>query len=55
MLCTVMMVIDMKFVHISTCLTTLRSCVLVDGTVDGKDNKMKETMEVGDIMMYHFS
>ena len=30
-------------------------CVVVDDTVDGKDNKMEETMDVGDIMMYNFS
>ena len=27
--------------------------LVVDDTVDGKDNRMEETMEVGDIMMYH--
>ena len=37
-------------------MTTLRSCILVvDDTVDSKDNKMEETMDVGDIMIYHFS
>ena len=29
--------------------------LVVDDTVDGKDNRMEETMEVGDIMMYHLS
>ena len=47
---------DIKFVYLSTCLTTLRPCVLVvDGTVHGKDNKMEETRGVGDAMVYHFS
>jgi hypothetical protein len=45
-----------KFFILSTCLTTLSSCVfVVDDTENGKDNYMEETMEVGDIMMYHFS
>ena len=42
-----------KFFILSTCLTTLSSCVfVVDDTENGKDNYMEETMEVGDIMMY---
>ena len=41
---------------LSTSPTTLSMCKLVvDDTVDGKDNRMEETMEVGDIMMYYFS
>ena len=41
---------------LSTSLTILRSYVLVvDDTVDGKDNQEKDIMEVGDIMMYHFN
>ena len=45
-----------KFFILSTCLATLSSCVfVVDDTENGKDNYMEETMEVGDIMMYHFS
>ena len=38
----------------STCLTTLSTCELViDDTVDGKDNKEEKTREVADIKMYH--
>ena len=38
----------------STSVTALRFCVLVvDNSVDGKDNQEEEIMEVGDIMMYH--
>ena len=38
----------------SSCMTTLRSCVLVvDNSVDGKENQEEEIMEVGDIMIYH--
>ena len=41
---------------LSTYLTTLSTYELVvDDTVDGKVNRMEETMEVGDIMMDHFS
>ena len=37
-------------------LPSLCSCgLVVDGTVDCKDNKEKRTREVADIMMYHFS
>ena len=37
-----------------SCLTFFRSFLLIfDHTVDGKDNKMKEAMEVGDIVMCH--
>jgi hypothetical protein len=28
---------------------------VVDGTVDGKNNKEEKTREVADTMMYHFS
>ena len=41
---------------LSTSLTILRSYVLVvDDTVDGKDNQKEDIMEVGNIMMYHFN
>ena len=41
---------------LSTSLTILRSYVLVvDDTVDGKDNQEEDIIEVGDIMMYHFN
>ena len=43
-----------KFCMFSTSVTALRFCVLVvDNSVDGKDNQEEEIMEVGDIMMYH--
>ena len=29
--------------------------MVVDGTVDGKNNKEEKTREVADTMMYHFS
>ena len=29
--------------------------LVVDDTVDGKDNQEEDIMEVGDIMMYHFN
>ena len=29
--------------------------LVVDGTVDGKNNKEEKTREVADTMMYHFS
>ena len=29
--------------------------LVVDDTVDGKDNQKEDIMEVGDIMMYHFN
>ena len=45
-----------KFFILSTCLTTFSSCVLmVDDTMDGKDNKKEKTREVPDIRMYHIS
>ena len=47
--------ISVFFIY-STSVTTLRSCVLmVNHTVDGKDNSMEETIVVIDIMMYHFT
>ena len=55
--CAVVLVIEMNYFFIvSTFVTTLRSCVLVvDVTADGNNNEVEETMEVGDIMMYHLS
>ena len=39
----------------STCLTKLSTCELVvDDTVDVKDNQEEKAMEVADIRMYHF-
>ena len=29
--------------------------LVVNDTADGKDNQEEDTMEVGDIMMHHFS
>ena len=44
-----------KFFILSTCLTTLSSCVfVVDDTENGKDNYMEETREVANNRMYHF-
>ena len=41
--------------RLSICLTTLSTCELVvDGTVDGKNNKEEKTRDVEDIGMYHF-
>ena len=43
----------MTFFMILTCLTTLSTYELVvDDTVDGKDNLEEETREVVDIRMY---
>ena len=40
----------MKVFILSTCLTTLNTGELVvNGTVDGKDNKAEKTREVSDI------
>ena len=37
---------DMKFFILSTCLTTFRTCELViDDTVDGKENLKKKTRD----------
>ena len=50
------MVVDMKVFILSTYVTTLSTCELVvDGTVDGQNNKEEMTREVADTMMYHFS
>ena len=36
-------------------MPTFCSCgLVVDGTVDGKDNKEEKTREVADMRMYHF-
>ena len=45
-----MMVVDMRVFLFSTCLTTLSTCELVvDNTVDGKDNMEEKISEVADI------
>ena len=50
------MVVDINVFILSTSVITLRSCTLmVHNAVHGKDNKMEETMGVGDIMMNRFS
>ena len=50
------MLVDLEVLILSTSLTILRSYVLVvDDTVDGRDNQKEDIMEVGDIMMYHFN
>ena len=50
------MMVDIKVSYTFNQCDNLMSCVLmVDDTVDGKDNQMEATMQVGDIMMYHFS
>ena len=53
----VVTMVDIKvFFIFSTFVKTFRSCEFeVDNTVDGKDIKEEETMEVVDIRMYHFS
>ena len=49
------MVVDMKVFILSTCLTTLNTGELVvNSTVDCKDNKEEKTREVADIKMYHY-
>ena len=43
-----------KIFILSTCLTSLSTCVLVVKVIDivvGKDNLVEETSEVGDILM----
>ena len=46
----------MKVIFLDTPLAYFSSCgVVVDGTVDGKDNKEEETREVVDSRMYHIS
>ena len=52
------MVVDIKvfFYVFNICITTFRPCEFeVYNTVDGKNNKEEENMEVADIEMYHFS
>ena len=45
-----------EFFILSTCLTTFSTCELVvDETVDSKDNLEEKAKEVADIRMYHFS
>ena len=45
------MVVDMKVFILSTCLTTLNTGELVvNHTVDGKDNQEEKPMEVADIL-----
>ena len=52
----VALVVEMKhFYCFNICDNIKVMCVLVDDTVDGNDNQVEETMEVGDIMMYPFS
>ena len=44
-----------SFFILSTCLTTFSTCELVvDGNVDGNDNKEEKTREVANNRMYHF-
>ena len=46
----------MSFFILSTFLKTISTCELVvDDTMDGKDNKKEKTREVPDIRMYHIS
>ena len=50
------MMVDIKVSYTFNQCDNLMSCVLmVDDTVDGKDNYMEAIMQVGDNMMYHFS
>ena len=51
-----LMVVDMKVFELSTCLSALCTCgLMVDDTVDGKDNVAETTREVDDfIRMFHF-
>ena len=50
------MVMDIKVFELSTCLLVLCTCgLMVDDTVDGKDNVAETTREVDDIIkMFHF-
>ena len=49
------MVVDMKVIYTLTCLTRLSTWELVvDDTMDGKDNLEEKTREVADIQMYHY-
>ena len=48
--------VDMKVFTLSAHLKTLSSFeLMVDDTVDGKDNQEEKTGEGVDIRMYHFS
>ena len=48
--------VDMKVFTLSARLKTLSSCeLMVDDTVDGKNNKEKKIRGVADIRIYHFS
>ena len=51
------MVVDIKVFYVfNICITTFRPCEFeVYNTVDGKNNKEKENMEVADIRMCHLS
>ena len=50
------MVVDMKVGYTLNMSDHIKYIELVvDDTVDGQDNKMEETMEVGGIMIYQFS
>ena len=47
------MVVDMKVVYTLNMSDHIKYIELVvDDTVDGQDNQWKETMDVGDIMIY---
>ena len=49
-----MMLVDMRVFLFSTCLTTLSTWELVvDDTVDNKDNLEEKTREDADIRMYY--
>ena len=51
MLFAVVMLVDMKVFELLTCLTALCTCeLMVDDTVDGKDNMAEKTREVEDII-----
>ena len=50
------MVVDMKVGYTLNMSDHIKYIELVvDDTVDGQDNKMEETVEVGGIMIYQFS
>ena len=49
------MMVDIKVFYTFNQCDNLISCVLmVDDTVDGKDNEEGKTAKVADIRMYHF-
>ena len=51
-----MMLVDMRVFLFSTCLATLSTRELVvDDTVDNKDNLEEKTREDADIRIYHIS